>query len=138
MKVVTVSTEAAPAAIGAYSQGVVAGDFVFCSGQMPLDPVSGGLVSGTVRQQTCRVLDNLEAVLATANSGLEDIIKTTLYLTDLEDFAEVNAVYGERLSPHRPARVTVEVARLPLDAHIQIDCIARQGSSRTDAGGYTS
>jgi 2-iminobutanoate/2-iminopropanoate deaminase len=119
-----VSTQSAPAAIGPYSQAVVTGDLVFCSGQIALDPASGQVIDGGVEAQTRRVLDNLEAVLAAAGSSLERAVKTTIYLADMNDFAAVNAIYGERVGAEPPARATVEVSRLPKDVRVEIDAIA--------------
>lgn len=119
-----IHTDLAPAAIGPYSQAVVAGGFCFCSGQIPLDPTSGLLVEGDVGAQTHRVLANLSAVLAAAGAGWADVVKTTVYLKDMSDFAAMNKVYAEVLGDARPARVTVEVARLPRDVAVEIDAIA--------------
>jgi 2-iminobutanoate/2-iminopropanoate deaminase len=124
----TVSTDRAPLAIGPYSQAVVAGGFVHCSGQIALDPATGALVPGDVTAQTERVLENLSAVLAAAGSSLEHVVKCTVYLKSMDDFAAMNAVYG-RFFPGTaaPARATVEVARLPKDARVEIDCTALAG-----------
>jgi 2-iminobutanoate/2-iminopropanoate deaminase len=119
-----VSTPDAPAAIGPYSQAVIAGDLVFCSGQIALDPATNELVDGGVEVQTRRVLDNLEAVLAAAGSSLARAVKTTIFLADMNDFASVNAIYGERVGSEPPARATVEVSRLPKDVLVEIDAIA--------------
>lgn len=121
----TVSTPGAPAAIGPYSQAVVMDGWVFCSGQIPLDPVSGQLVTGDVGAQTRRVLENLKAVLAAAGSGLERVVKSTVYLKDMNDFAAMNAAYAEFFTKDPPARATVQAARLPKDASVEIDVIAR-------------
>lgn len=121
-------TTAAPAAIGPYSQAVSVpvGDatMIFCSGQIPLDPATGQLVDGDIATQTRRVLDNLGAVLASAGAGFDDVVKTTIFLADLADFAAVNAVYGERFTAAPPARSTVQAARLPRDARVEIEAIA--------------
>lgn len=119
-----ISTDRAPAAIGPYSQAIVAGGFVFCSGQIPLDPETGELVSGGVEAETERVLDNLEAVLAAAGSSIEDVVKATIFLTDLEDFGVVNEAYGKRLGAAPPARATVQVAALPKGARVEIEVVA--------------
>ena len=119
----TVQTDHAPAAIGPYSQAIVHGELVFCSGQIALDPESGELVGDDVSEQAERVLRNLEAVLAAAGSGLDRVLKTTVYLTTMADFAAVNAVYGEFFTT-RPARATVAVSELPKAALVEIDCIA--------------
>lgn len=122
-----VSTAAAPAAIGPYSQAIRAGDFLFISGQIPLDPVSGELVGADVTAQTTQVLDNLGAILAAAGGSFERVVKTTIYLVDLGDFARVNAVYGERFSARPPARATVQVAALPRGALVEIDAVVWLG-----------
>jgi len=120
----TISTDRAPKAIGPYSQGIAASGFLFLSGQIPLDPVTGDLVQGTVREEVTRVLDNLKAVLEAAGSGLDRVVRTTVYLTDLQDFAAMNEVYARYFGAHRPARSTVQVAALPKGARIEIDAIA--------------
>ena len=124
-----VRTSQAPAAIGPYSQAVVVpvGDgkrMVFCSGQIPLDPASGQIVDGDITEQTQQVLANLGAVLAAAGAGFADIVRTTIYLASMDDFAAVNAAYGERFQNDPPARATVQAARLPRDARVEIDAIA--------------
>lgn len=118
------ATEDAPKALGPYSQAIVAGDLVFCAGQIALDPKTGELASGDIREQTRRVLDNLAAVLAAAGSGLDRVTKTTVFLTDLAEFAAMNEAYAERFGGHRPARSTVPVAGLPRGARVEIECIA--------------
>jgi 2-iminobutanoate/2-iminopropanoate deaminase len=120
-----VATEGAPKAIGPYSQAVVEGDFLYASGQIPLDPATGDLVSGGVESSAERVLDNLEAVLAAVGLSFADVVKTTVFLTRSEDFAAMNAVYARRFGEHRPARSTVTVASLPKGAPLEIDLIAR-------------
>jgi 2-iminobutanoate/2-iminopropanoate deaminase len=119
-----VQTAGAPAAIGPYSQAVVAGGMVFCSGQIPLDPATGQMVAGDVSAQTRRVLDNLGAVLAAAGSSFAHVVKTSIFLADLNDFVAVNAVYAEYFTGVLPARATVQVSRLPRDARVEIDCVA--------------
>ncbi|WP_026369374.1 RidA family protein [Kallotenue papyrolyticum] len=119
-----ISTAEAPQAIGPYSQAIVAGEWVFCSGQIPLDPASGQIVAGTIEDQTRRVLDNLNAVLQAAGSSLERVVKTTIFLADMNDFATVNAIYGEYFTTNPPARSTVQVARLPRDVRVEIEAIA--------------
>lgn len=119
-----VQTDQAPGAIGPYSQAIIAGDLVFCSGQIPLDPVSGQIIDGPVEVQTRRVLDNLKAVLLAADSGLDHIVKTTIFLADMNDFATVNTVYAEYFGSDPPARSTVQVARLPRDVRVEIEAIA--------------
>ncbi len=123
-----VQTDKAPAAIGPYSQAVKAGGFVFLSGQVALDPASGQVVEGDVRAQTERVLKNLQAVLAAAGSSLAAVVKTTVFLADMNDFAAMNEVYGRFFPSDPPARATVQVARLPKDAQVEIDLIALAGS----------
>lgn len=118
-------TDGAPAPVGPYSQAIVAGDFVFCAGQIALDPQSGQLVGGEdIRAQTRRVIDNLAAVLVASGSSLDRVVKTTVFLTDLADFAAMNEIYGERFGSHRPARSTVPVNALPRGAKVEIECIA--------------
>ena len=120
-----VSTPHAPAAIGPYSQAVRAGQFVFLSGQIPLDPSSGNMVGGDdVEAQTVQVMQNLEAVLAAAGSSFAQVVKSTIFLTDLGDFAVVNRVYGARFEGAPPARATVQVAALPRGAKVEIELIA--------------
>ncbi|MBI4956671.1 MAG: RidA family protein [Myxococcales bacterium] len=119
-----ISSERAPAAIGPYSQAIRAGELVFCSGQIPLVPGTSALVPGDVRDQTRQVLSNLEAVLAAAGARLADVVRTTIYLTDLGNFQAVNEVYGEFFGAEPPARATVGVAALPRGAAVEIDAIA--------------
>lgn len=118
-----VQTSDAPPAIGPYSQAITAGNFVFCSGQIPLTP-DGTLIEGDVAAQTRQVLRNLQAVLAAAGSSLDQVIKTTVFLADMRDFAAMNAVYAEFFPVHPPARSTVQVARLPRDARVEIEAVA--------------
>ena len=120
----TVSTDKAPGAIGPYSQAVKAGGMVFCSGQIPIDPATGEFVSGDVAEQTEQVLKNLSAVLGAAGASLNSVVKTTVFLADMGDFAAMNEVYGRYFSANAPARATVEAARLPRDVSVEIDCIA--------------
>ncbi len=120
----TVATEYAPAAIGPYAQAIAVGDFIFCSGQIPLDPTTNTVVEGTIEIQTRRVLDNLTAVLQAGGSSLEQVVKTTIFLADMGDFATVNTVYAEYFGTNPPARSTVQVARLPRDVGIEIEAIA--------------
>ena len=122
-----VSTEKAPAAIGPYSQAVRIGDFLYTSGQIPLDPATGQIVAGGIEAQTVRVLENLKAVLEAAGASLSQVVKTTVFLKDMNDFAAMNAIYGQYLAPEEtiaPARSTVEVARLPKDVLVEIEVIA--------------
>ena len=122
-----ISTDTAPAAIGSYSQAIVAGDLIFCSGQIPLDPQTGELVGDTIDAQTRRVLDNLTALLAAAGSSLEHVVKITIFLQNMNDFQVVNAVYSEYFGTEPPARSTVQVARLPRDVLVEIEAIALKG-----------
>lgn len=117
-------TDAAPRALGPYAQAVVAGDLVFCSGQVGLDPTSGKLVPGGIGAETARVLENLGAVLAAGGLGLADVVKTTVYLVDLGEFAAVNEVYARYFPPPHPARATVQVAALPAGARVEIEAVA--------------
>jgi 2-iminobutanoate/2-iminopropanoate deaminase len=119
-----ISTENAPGAIGPYSQAVKVGGMVFCSGQIPIDVATGEFVSNDVAEQTHQVLKNLSAVLEAAGSGLNNVVKTTVFLADMNDFTAMNEVYAEYFSDNKPARATVQAARLPRDARVEIDCIA--------------
>jgi 2-iminobutanoate/2-iminopropanoate deaminase len=119
-----IQTEDAPQAIGPYSQAVVAGGLVFASGQIPLDPQTGEFVAGGTAEQTEQVLRNLTAVLEAAGSSLAQVVKTTVYLADMGDFAAMNEVYGRYFQHEPPARATVQAARLPRDARVEIDVIA--------------
>lgn len=114
----------APAAIGPYSQAIEAGGFVFCSGQIPLDPTSGALVDGDIGAQTERVMKNLSAVLEAAGVTFASVVRTTIYLVDMADFAAVNAAYGKWFKDVPPARATVQVAALPRGARVEIDAVA--------------
>jgi 2-iminobutanoate/2-iminopropanoate deaminase len=119
-----IQTERAPKAIGPYSQAIKANGFIFASGQIPLDPETMQIVEGGIREQTERVMSNLKAVLEAAGSSLDRVVKTTIYLSDLGDFAEMNETYGRFFGDAPPARSTVEVRRLPRDVRIEIDVIA--------------
>lgn len=119
-----VATEEAPKAIGPYSQAVVYGGLVYLSGQIPLDPVTGQIVEGGISAQTERVLANLAAVLEACGSSLDRVLKTTVFLQDMTEFAEMNGVYTRYFHVNPPARSTVQVARLPRDVRVEIDCIA--------------
>jgi len=120
-----VKSAGAPAPIGPYSQAIASGDWLHCSGQIALDPESGELVAGGIVAEARQVLRNLEAVLEEAELGFADVVKTTIYLTDLADFAKVNETYAEFVKPPFPARATVGVAALPRGAKVEIDAIAR-------------
>jgi 2-iminobutanoate/2-iminopropanoate deaminase len=123
-----VATPSAPAAIGPYSQAVRVGDFLYTSGQVGIDHATAQIVSGGIAEQTTRVLENLKAVLTAGGSSLENVVKTVVYLKDMNDFAAMNALYEKYLAPAgvvAPARSTVEVARLPKDALVEIDAVAR-------------
>ncbi len=120
----TISTENAPGAIGPYSQAVKTGNMVFCSGQIPIDPATGEFVSNDVAEQTTQVLKNLSAVLEAAGTNLNNVVKTTVFLADMNDFTAMNEIYAEFFSENKPARATVQAARLPRDARVEIDCIA--------------
>jgi 2-iminobutanoate/2-iminopropanoate deaminase len=119
-----VSSDTAPKAIGPYSQAIRAGELLFVSGQIPLDPATGQMVVGDVTQQTRRVMENIAAVLKAAGCSFADVARTTIYLADLNDFVKVNEVYGSYFVEPYPARATVQVARLPRDARVEIDAIA--------------
>ncbi|HEX6433490.1 MAG TPA: RidA family protein [Gemmatimonadales bacterium] len=119
-----VSTSGAPKAIGPYSQGVRANGFVFTAGQVALDPATGELVTGGITEQTARALDNCRAILAAAGTSLGQVVKTTVFLVDMNDFAAMNEVYGRVFGGHRPARSTVAVAALPRGARVEIEVVA--------------
>ena len=119
-----ISTENAPGAIGPYSQAVKTGNMVFCSGQIPIDTATGNFVSEDVAEQTEQVLKNLSAVLEAAGTSLNNVVKTTVFLADMNDFVQMNEVYAKYFSENKPARATVQAARLPRDARVEIDCIA--------------
>ena len=114
----------APAAIGPYSHAIRVGDLLFCSGQTPLDPETMTLVEGEVGEQTAQALANLSAVLEAAGLSLSQVVKTTVFLTDMGDFEAMNDAYGRTFGDHRPARSTVAVRQLPMDARVEIECIA--------------
>ncbi len=122
-----VSTPLAPAAIGPYSQAVAHGDLIWLSGQIPLHPQTGQLVDGGIDVQTTRVLDNIQAVLDAAGSSLASVVKTTVFLTDMNDFPVVNEIYGRYFTGTEPARSTVQVAALPRGARIEIEVVAVRG-----------
>ncbi len=120
-----VHTDRAPAAIGPYSQAIVSDGWVFCSGQIPMDAVSGELVNGDVATQTDLCLENLARVLAAAGSSLQSVVKTTVFLSDMNTFAEMNEVYARHFGDHRPARAAVQAAALPKFCDVEIECVAR-------------
>ena len=123
-----IATSKAPAALGPYSQAVRVGDFLYTSGQVALDPSNGQIVAGGIAEQTTQVLENLKAVLEAAGSTLANVVKTVVFLKDMNDFTAMNAIYGKYLAPEgtvAPARSTIEVARLPKDALVEIEVIAR-------------
>lgn len=122
--------EDAPKAIGPYSQGTVANGFVYTAGQIAIDPKTGKMIEGDTAEQTEQVLKNLEAVLRAGGAGFDDVVKTTVFLADINDFAKMNEVYGRYFKAPFPARSTVQVARLPLDAKVEIEAVAVAGSGR--------
>ena len=125
MKLNVISSDKAPAAIGPYSQAIMAGNLLFCSGQIPLDPATGELVAGDVVVQAGQVMKNIAAVLAAAGTGFDSVVKTTIYLAERGDFAAVNEVYGSCFGSHKPARSTVAVKSLPRGALLEIEVIAQ-------------
>ncbi len=127
MELKKVHTDGAPEAIGPYSQAIIVGNLVFTAGQTPLDPATMKLVEGDVAAQTARALDNIRAVLEAAGTSLDNVVKTTVFLKDMNDFPAMNEVYARYFGDHRPARSTVEVARLPMDARVEIEAIAALG-----------
>jgi 2-iminobutanoate/2-iminopropanoate deaminase len=125
MEKTAISTPLAPAAIGPYSQAIRSGNFLFVSGQIPIDPSTGKLIDDkSIGGQTRRVLQNLRSILSAAGASMDSIVKTTVFLKDMNDFAEMNSVYAEFFSSPPPARATAEVSRLPRDVSVEIDCIA--------------
>jgi len=119
-----VDTDSAPKAIGPYSQAIKVGNFIFTSGQIAIDPEKNELISAGIQEQTRRVLENLKAVLEAAGSSLENVVKTTVYLSDMYEFSAMNEVYAQFFESTKPARATVEVSRLPKDVKVEIDAIA--------------
>ena len=125
MKKQKIQTQNAPAAIGPYSQAIKAGDLLFVSGQIPLDAATGELIRSGVADETKKVLDNLKAIIEAAGGGLGDVVKTTIFLKDMNNFGVVNEVYGTYFPQPFPARATVEVARLPRDVNVEIEAVAK-------------
>jgi 2-iminobutanoate/2-iminopropanoate deaminase len=123
MTLKAIATDKAPAAIGPYSQAIQVGNLLFCSGQIPLDPTSGEVVAGGVREQTEQVMKNIAAVLTAAGAAFDDVVKTTIFLVDMNDFAVVNEVYGRCFPKHKPARSTVAVQGLPRGVLLEIEII---------------
>lgn len=124
MMIETVSSENAPKALGPYSQAIKAGNFVFCSGQIPINPATNSIEAVTIEDQTRQVITNLRNVLEASGSSLANVVKTTVFIKDMNDFAALNGVYAEMFGQTRPARSCVEVARLPKDVKVEIECIA--------------
>ena len=122
---IRIHTDHAPAAIGPYSQAIVVDDWVFCSGQIPLDPATAELVTGSIDEQTDQALQNLSEVLQAAGSSLQHVVKTTVVLSDMNDFAAMNQGYERHFGEHRPARAAVQVAALPKFCDVEIECVAR-------------
>jgi 2-iminobutanoate/2-iminopropanoate deaminase len=119
-----IQTDNAPKAVGPYSQGMTAGNMIFVSGQLPIDPALGKIVADSIEEMTRQSLENCEAILEAAGASLSDVAKVTIFIKDMNDFVKINGVYAEFFSEHKPARATVEVARLPLDARVEIEMIA--------------
>jgi len=124
MSLEKVSTKKAPAAVGPYSQAMKAGDFVYVSGQLPMNPETGEMVTGSIKDQTRQSLENAKAILKEAGTSLENVVKTTVFLQNMNDFADMNGVYAEFFTDHKPARAAVEVAKLPLGADVEIQMVA--------------
>lgn len=124
MALKAVATDKAPAALGPYSQGIVAGNMIFVSGQLPINPAVGKIEAATIEDMTRQSLENGKAILENAGFTLSDVAKVTIFIKDMNDFAQINGVYAQYFTEHKPARSTVEVARLPLDARIEIEMIA--------------
>ena len=125
-----VATGGAPRAIGPYSQGIVTGALIYTAGQIPLDPATGEMVAGGIPEQTARALENIRAILEAAGSGMAQVVRTTVFLTDMADFTEMNAAYGQAFGGHRPARSTVAVKALPRGARVEIEAIAEVKDAR--------
>lgn len=123
-KRVVIKTDKAPKAVGPYSQGIIAGDLIFVSGQIPFDPINGKMVTGSIKDQTEQSLKNVKAIIEAAGATLEDVVKCTVFLKDMNDFKDMNEVYSTFFKENPPARAAVEVARLPLDVDVEIEAIA--------------
>ncbi|ABO50853.1 endoribonuclease L-PSP [Desulforamulus reducens MI-1] len=130
-----ISTDKAPAAIGPYSQAIAFGPLIFTSGQIPFDPATGNLVAGDIQEQTRRSLENIKAILEAAGASMEQVVKTTVFVKDMNDFEKINQVYGEYFPNPSPARSLVQVARLPRDVGIEIEVIAAPGHGHAESGG---
>lgn len=124
MELKIIHTDKAPAAVGPYSQAVLAGNLLFLSGQIPINPATGELVQGSIEEETKQCLENAKAVLEESGTTLENVIKATVFIKDMDQFGRINAVYGEYFNAHKPARACVEVARLPKDVNVEIEMIA--------------
>lgn len=130
----TIYTETAPKVVGPYSQAIQVGDLIFCSGQIPIDPKTGELVQGSIEEQTKQVMNNLQEVLRSAGATLAEVVKTTIFLADMGDYVKVNETYASFLKEPYPARSTIQVAKLPKDARIEIEMIAKIESGHDGCG----
>jgi 2-iminobutanoate/2-iminopropanoate deaminase len=124
MSLKKVNTSNAPAAVGPYSQAMIAGDFLYVSGQLPIDPKTSKILTGSIKEQTRQSLENAKAILTEAGTTLENVVKTTVFLQNMSDFADMNGVYAEFFTDHKPARAAIEVAKLPLGADVEIQMVA--------------
>ncbi len=127
MEITSILTDKAPAPIGPYSQAVAAGDLIFTAGQVPVNPADGKVVQGDAAAQARQSLENIKAILTAAGSGMDKVLKVTVFLKDMNDFARVNEVYAEYFTEHKPARSAVQVAKLPLDVSVEIEAVALKG-----------
>lgn len=127
MKLKSIETQYAPAALGPYSQGIAAGNLIFVSGQLPMNPAEGKITAVSIEDMTRQSMENCKAILEDAGASLEDVAKVTIFIKDMNDFAQINSVYARYFTENKPARATVEVARLPLDAQVEIEMIAVKG-----------
>ena len=130
----TIFTETAPKVVGPYSQAIQVGDLLFCSGQIPIDPKTGELVTGSIEEQTKQVMNNLQEVLRSAGATLDEVVKTTIFIADMADYVKVNETYASFLKEPYPARSTVQVAKLPKDARIEIEMIAKLDGGNEGCG----